>query len=447
MKIPVLFVAALASLITPPADASSGASTLSFGTGRLKPQDYLFAPSPERKNDLFDGLKPVEASVNLGIGSDCGRINIEGTLKSTFGKVLSGDYFKGLAQDILGSAPMLAACYMSPTWCSILKHTQLSANFLTQTRLNQCQVIDKYTDSRVEDYYRERQSCVHQAIQANGGDMDAALSSCQGGIFDGKLGKWAGATKDNPQKPSALIEDSVAWAGFDGQEGSRVTDVLKSLVGDTVVAQGNVRVEYGPRAHPYSPRSYLISMEKDVSDSFCGKLLPEIAGSGTYLNDLDIAQRLKSLPTAPGELEAPFLTPDLVRNLAYLPPVRRDRICLKLSQALAMQAFTRDMNRSLDVLTAAAQNPNLPPNRKQEIEDKRRQLKDQIELTLRLRQEQSKPLGEVMQYIAQEGLGAQDEAVKANLTQESDARATHSHFERMNDCSDGVFCTQSAGRP
>src|ERR1035437_9041977 len=107
----ILFLSFVFISISAGADPTPGTySSYSFGTGRLKPQDYLYGPHPEYKNDLFDGLRPVEASVNLGIGSDCGKINVEGTLRSTFGKVLSGDYFKGLTQDILGSAPMLAAC-------------------------------------------------------------------------------------------------------------------------------------------------------------------------------------------------------------------------------------------------------------------------------------------------------------------------------------------------
>jgi hypothetical protein len=367
-------------------------------------------------------------------------------LKSTFGRVLNGDYFSGLTQDIIGSAPMLAACYMSPTWCSILKHTQLSANFLTQTRLNQCQIIDKYSDARVEDYYRERQDCVHRAIQANGGDMDAALASCQGNVFDSKAGRWAGSTKADPQKPNALISDSVLWAGFDGKEGARVTELLRSMVGDTVVSGGNVRVDYGKQEHAYSPRSYLLATERDVEATLCGKILPQIAQGRDYVTDQDIDTQMSALTAASSDDTSTHLNSDLVRNLAYLPPARRDRICLRLAQAIAMTKFTRDMNRALDVLTAAAQNPNLPPNRKQEIEDKRTQLKEQVELTLKLRQEQSRPMGEAMQYIAQEGLAAQDDAVRTSLSQESSTRSNHSHYERMNDCADGIFC-QSNGRP
>ncbi len=408
-------------------------------SARLKPQDYLFAPNPERRNDLFETLRPIDLGVNLGIGSDCGKINIEGTFHSTFGKFLSGDYFKGVAQDILGSAPMLAACYMSPTWCAILKHTQMSANFLTQTRLSQCQIIDKYVDSRVEDYYRERQSCVQQSIQRNGGDMESALASCQNGVFERKAGHWSGSG-DDPNRPNRLLADSARWAGFQGAESDRITGLLQSLVGDTVLARGNVRVEYGPRANAYSPRSYLLSLESQIATEFCGKLLPELAGGREYIPDAEIARRMRALPSTGTEAEAPMLTPDVVRNLSFLPPGRRDRICMKLSQAMAMQGFTRDMNRSIDVLSVASQNPNLPPNRKQEIEAKRQSLLDQVDLTLRLRQEQSRPMGEVMKYIAEEGLMAQDEATRRNLDSESTANSTRSHSQRMNDCADGVFC-------
>jgi len=84
----------------------------------------------------------------------------------------------------------------------------------------------------------------------------------------------------------------------------------------------------------------------------------------------------------------PMLTTDVVRNLAFLPPSRRNRICLKLSQAMAMQAFTRDMNRSMDVLTVAGQ----------------------------------------------------DESTRQHLEGESAAYSARSHAQRMNDCADGVFC-------
>jgi hypothetical protein len=285
--------------------------------------------------------------------------------------------------------------------------------------------------------------------------MEKAMEGCRGGVFEAKAGKWAGQSRDNPNEPNELIADSTKWAGFDGEDGRKVTSLITSMVGDTVLGQGNIRVEYGPRSHAYSPRAHLLLLEKTVGEEFCGKLIPALTQSSAgnrYLTDSEIEKRIKELSKkthaasigAVDELE--FLTPDLVRNLAYLPTARRNRICQKLSQALAMTTFTRDMNQSLDVLTVASHNPNLPPNRKLEIENKRSALKDQVDLTLKLRQEQNKPMGEVMQYIAQEGLVAQDQATHDTLTRESDSHSKDSHLRRMNDCADGVFCDGPAQR-
>lgn len=59
---------------------------------------------------------------------------------------------------------------------------------------------------------------------------------------------------------------------------------------------------------------------------------------------------------------------------------------------------------------------------------------------LRLRHEQSKPVGEVMQYIAAEGLAAQDASTRSSLAHEEAIRDQLSHAARMNDCADGVYC-------
>ena len=85
-------------------------------TGRLRPSDYLAAPNSNSRYDLFDSMKPIDASVNLRVGSDCGKINIDATLRSAFDGFIHADkYFKGMVTDIIGAAPMLTACYFSPT--------------------------------------------------------------------------------------------------------------------------------------------------------------------------------------------------------------------------------------------------------------------------------------------------------------------------------------------
>jgi hypothetical protein len=61
-------------------------------------------------------------------------------------------------------------------------------------RLDQCALIDKYVDNRTEDFKKERQSCVHQAIQRNGGNMENAMKECQSGSdYSVDLANWAGS--------------------------------------------------------------------------------------------------------------------------------------------------------------------------------------------------------------------------------------------------------------
>jgi hypothetical protein len=149
-------------------------------SGRLSPSDYLFGSQEQHGDSIFDHAKPIDLSATVGWGSDCGRMNFNATLQSTLDQIIKGGFFGNIGKDILPGIPMLTICYMSPTWCAILKHRQISANMLSQLRLNQCSIMDKYVDSRVEDYCQERQSCVHQAIASNGGNMDAAMESCSG---------------------------------------------------------------------------------------------------------------------------------------------------------------------------------------------------------------------------------------------------------------------------
>ena len=147
-------------------------------SGRFQPDDYLMKSFNEHHDPIFDnGTQVIDLGVNLGIGSDCGRVNFEGTMKSTLKNLLDSKYYGDVGRNIIGASPMLLTCYMSPTWCAILKHTQVSANFLSQMRLDQCALIDKYTDSRTEDYYKERQDCVRQKIADNGGDLESAMGS------------------------------------------------------------------------------------------------------------------------------------------------------------------------------------------------------------------------------------------------------------------------------
>lgn len=418
---------------------SAHASKIHY-SGRLSPSDYLFGSQEQRGDSIFDQSKAIDLSANIGIGSDCGKINFQTTLQSSLNNVLSGAFFSDLGQDLASKGAMLTLCYMSPTLCAIVKHGQLSANYLSQMRLNQCALIDKYVDSRVEDFYQERQTCVHRAIESNGGNMDAAMESCgKNGIWNTSLTNWAGSRNGEKAGTNRLIDSSAKWAGMNGPASQGTLNLLKSLVGDTVVSQGSVSVEYGPRQAPLTPRTYLQSLEKTTYDKLCKKIMGKLEVSGSYapVDQIISDSELKDISNNSEQL---LIDRQTLRALSYMSPNQKDRACKKLADASAMTLFSNDLNRSLDVLTTLAQNPNLPPQRKLEIEQKRQALKEQIEMTVELRRERSEPLNQVLAQIHEEGSRLQSQSVADDLDTTANAESNHRTDVNFLDCSDGVMC-------
>ncbi len=410
-------------------------------SGRLSPKDYLFGSQEKHSDSLFDNSKPIDLSASIGVGSDCGKMNFQATLQSSLQNMLDSKYFASVGMSLIGSAPMLLLCYLSPTWCAITKHFQVNANFLSHLRLNQCALIDKYVDSRVEDYYHERQSCVHRSIADHGGNMDAAMEGCQGNdVWNQSLTNWAGTQFGDKVSSNHLLESSAQWAGLTGGGGTNeALDLLKSLVGDTVVGKGGITVEYGPRKSPLTPRTYLQSLEKTTQDKLCDKILRKIQARGEQVSVDQIVSDadLKDLNQYSDQL---LIDRQTLRALASMNPAQQERACKKLSEAVAMTVFSNDVNRSLDVLTTLAQNPNLPPQRKQEIEEKRKALKEQIELTVELQKQRSEPLNQVLAKIHEEGNLRQGEAVSEGLNTDADTEGNQRSEINYFDCSDSVMC-------
>ena len=406
---------------------------------RLSPHDYLWRSEENYHDPVFDEYRTVDLGADIGVGSDCGRIDFTNTLRASLKNILDTKYFGDLGKNIIASSPMLLACYFSPTWCAILKHSQVSAHYISQMRLDQCSLIDKYTDNRVEDFYQERQGGVRRAIEENGGDLEHAMETCRGNkLWDQDLPNWAGKLQGAKVSENRLIESSAKWAGFDSSEGKKSVDLLKAFVGDTVVFHGNGKVDYGPRQSSLTPRMYLQTIEKKTFEELCTKIMRRADNAeGRPIDALVTDDELQALTP---QFKRPLIDRQTLRALGVMSPKERFEACKALSDSVSMSVFSSDVNRSLEMLTTLSQNPNLPPNRKQEIEQKRQGLKDQVDLTLKLRQEQAKPVGEVMQYIAQEGLAAQDEATRENLVSQSSVEMKASHATRMNDCADGVFC-------
>lgn len=410
--------------------------------GQLKSDAYLLKSFNERHDPLFDGNpQVVDLGLNLGIGSDCGRVDFEGTMKSTLKNLLDAKYFGNIGQNIIAASPMLLACYMSPTWCAILKHSQVNANFLSQMRLDQCALIDKYTDSRTDDYYRERQECVRQKIADNGGDLEQAMGSCQGGVYSANLGNWAGQSSGSKVPVNKLIESGTKWAGLTGPEATRTTDLLKAFVGDTVVASGNVSVEYGSRGKALTPETHLKELRGTMRQKLCEGIVLRVERDGRRqtIDQLVSERDLRDLSPDSNEV---LVDRQTIEALSYMPYRQRQGACKRLADTMALTVFTKDVNRSVDVLTIAAQNPNLPPQRQAEVEEKRKRFKESVDLTLELERQRNEPLRTVLSEINGQG-GRYRDRYTDDVMREDDSKVrSDRNRQTFMDCADGVMCPQ-----
>jgi len=132
-----------------------------------------------------------------------------------------------------------------------------------------------------------------------------------------------------------------------------------------------------------------------------------------------------------------------LQSLLYMPYRTREVAMRKLSDALAMPTFTEKMDQSLDFMTRVTQNVHLPDNRKKEAEQKRKALKEQIEMTMLLEGQKSKPLNQVLAQINSEGEEYEGVAKNHRVKTNEAVRSNEGARSRLLDCSDGndIFCT------
>ena len=434
----LLFLSALSAM----AVAAQRAKNFNYRhNSEMSSTDYLFKERSPESDYIFDNYQTMDLGFKLGIDADCGRIDFKNTLQGALKNLLDSKYFESLGNNIMAASPMLLTCYFSPTWCSILKHTRVNANFLSQMRLDQCALIDKYVDQRTEDFKQERQGCVHRAIQKNGGNMEQAMKECRSGSdYSVDLTNWAGSRFGLKANENKLIESSAKWAGFNSKEARRAVELIKALVGDTVVGQGRISVEYGPRRRAITPRTRLYELEKDTYEKLCRGLLKKIDKNAHRIS-LDRLIDTKALKDIGGHKGETYIDKQTLRYLSYLPFIKRGSYCRKLASSIALTKFSHEMNRSLDMLNILEQNPNLPAPRKKEINEKRKKLKDSVDATLQLQEVQNTPLNAVISQITKEGRLYQGQSTERTLGNEANRINSKRSQRQLFDCSDGILCS------
>ena len=410
----------------------------------VSPNDYFYKERGGKHDSVFDDYRKIELGVDLSSGVDCGRLDVKGTLKSSIDKVLDPSLFGSALDSIAGGAPLLTICYFSPTWCALAKHFRVNAQAMSQLRFDQCAVMDKYVDSRVEDYYSERQDCLHRELERTGGNHEEAVSRCGGsGLYNKDIANWAGEKYGGKVRTNKLIESSAKWAGFDSPGSRKAVDLVKAFVGETTISSGKISVEYGPRQVALSPAEHLAGIKKQTLDRLCGDLVGDLKHRKPFEVFGQVTnEKLKAITDS----DTQYIDQQTVYSLMRLPADRRSLYCERLAGAIAQSKFSEDAGRSLQILTELSQNPNLPLNRRNELQDKRRAFKEAVDMTLDMQQEQSNPINQITAQINQEGRLAEEASTNRAIGIEGSEVNLGLLKGAYNDCGDRANCKRNERR-
>lgn len=363
----------------------------------LRPSDYLIKDN-QRRDSSFDTLKVANLNFNIGLGSDCGRIKLDASLKAALTNIFDSKYFGNKGKDILDSSWMLVVCYLSPNWCSILRHFRLNGNFIARMRQNQCDTINKYIDSRVGEFNRARQECVSRVL-SEGGNAEKMAEECGNRhIYDFNLKSWAG--NGGSSSENRLLADSAKWAGFTNGQQSEIVNLAKQFVGDTIIAKGNVRVEYGPDRVYIPPKRYLIRIVQKKKKKLCDEMMARIDKSN---GDIESAISQADIEELNGSGDIEYIDRQTIRFLSLLPYRKRSHYCYKISSALGNAQFNHETGQALNFLSLASQNPNLPKERQVEILRKKQLLQDDLNNIKREQEDTNSPLNTIASEISREG--------------------------------------------
>lgn len=425
------------ALLTLVASSQMEAANVDFRTSNtLKPEDYLLSGQTQSYDHAFNN-PTVNLDIDVGITSDCGRIDFRSTMQAALRNILNAKYFRRLGNTIVAASPTLLTCYFSPTWCAILKNFRLRANMLAQLRLDQCKAIDRYVDGRVQDFYQERSQCVRQAIRSNKGNFEKAMGQCNNHQA-ANFASWAGKGRE---AVNGMIASTAKWAGFSGEEAKRIVDLTKAFIGDDIVKTGGVSIDYGPRRIQFTPRTYLLDIKKAKYSSLCRRLLRKVLEAGGPRANIYSVVSDKDLNDVSGP-NNPVLDRQTLMSLAFLPYHRRRIACRKLSEALALGTFTDDMAKTLDFISSKiGTNPHIPKKHKAANDLKRRAFKDQIELTLSIENQNRTPLGQVLYQINKEGAEYRKVFSKRELSNHESTRRNRRLDHLFFDCADGIGCS------
>ena len=364
---------------------------------------------------------------NISLLGDCGNLDFRASFKSIYAEAnrLFGDLKEaaiGSIDSIARAAPMLGLCYFSPTACSIAKNLQLYSSYTAKLKFDQCQAINKYISNQAGAYKEQQANCLRKKMAENG-NITVAVESCKSSAD--KLASWLDGSSYTNTSTNQLIKTSAKWAGVS----DRNADLLGALVGGVEYeSHGTMRVNFGGYS-PLTPGRLYDFYTKAAYRKLCGEkglLRKWETGKKTGLDDSDYFQsKGKNL-----------LDNRLMDALARLPIGEREAACDRLANSMSLTKFIDEMEERFDQLYVMSQNPNLPDEQRERLEQKTKKLVEHTLAVLKIKNLRQESLNSVRSKIVLEA----DKVSTREGKRATDLSAPNKIETPFTDCDDFTIC-------
>ena len=402
-----------------------------FSTGQEAAQAFGLPPSHTRNDP---GINAGEFKFELGSKLECGNIDINANIKGQFNELQK--QLKDMvpqnaaeARRFLTASAFTTICYAYPTVCAQLRHDWLSIQGKLNLRAQACAAVDKFIDNQAEKGSRQLKSeaqaaCVQKESSRNGGDVAAALSSCQGktglalrDFQTGMMREFHGAKQKVLKSMLVFSKDETAY------------DFLTTFLGE-------IQVNGDGQWEPLFEKGLL--RPADVADAFltkgqelsCNNLTDVLQNRYVTSNvyDTEVASVIKRK-----------LGPEAGRDLDALSRPDRQLACLALGRAVGREAAQRAASHYESAVTTGLLNTAIPEALRNEYRE--RSLSAFPALRAAIESESIPPVEAVRQDLATfANLQRRKTALLAGAANRGTLQNKIEERNSASDCSDSLTC-------
>ncbi|MBI4575574.1 MAG: hypothetical protein HY722_04850 [Planctomycetes bacterium] len=349
-------------------------------SGYLYRAGYRFHPVQTARLGPRQNLLDIRAKLSPP-GAGCGAFDFLTNYRYLFNQHAAENYLKSITTNVVAAAPLVVACYASPTLCDAFKHFKTMANLSIDTAYARCDAVqDAVLDWGSNLYNKQKAECLDEK-GAQGVPLEEALRACSGVHEIANL-------SGRKQGEVNLIDDAFDYMK-DPDPAHRT--LARHVFGDlTVRADGQV---FSTRAKGGIRIIYNTTLDEKVDR--WQRLLSRVK-AGRPVDPTDL--RDLSTPALP-------ITEEVVQSVASLAPSKQAVAVSSIASATAMaevQSRVHQLDEKLaGVQTDAARtNPDLV----EQLRTERTRVAEQLENMLR-EERQSAQLAQTVLSVLREAEG------------------------------------------